>query len=58
MMSSNRKRKIIGAAVISGVILVSFATIGIIQLVREANATEINKYITAQTSKRTSNTKW
>ena len=49
-MSSNRKRKIIGVAVISGVILVSVASVGTVQLIREANATEVNKYVTAQAS--------
>ena len=49
-MSSNRKRKIIGVAVISGVILVSVASVGTVQLIKEANATEVNKYVTAQAS--------
>ena len=49
-MSNNRKRKIIGAAVISGVILVSVASVGTVQLIKEANATEVNKYVTAQAS--------
>lgn len=49
-MSSNRKRKIIGVAVISGVILVSVASVGAVKLVNEANATEVNKYVTAQAS--------
>lgn len=47
-MSSNRKRKIIGVAVISGVILVSVASVGAVKLVNEANATEVNKYVTAK----------
>lgn len=47
-MNREQKRKIIGVAVISGVILVSVASVGITQLVRESNATQSNKYITAQ----------
>ena len=47
-MNREQKRKIIGVAVISGVILVSVASVGITQLVKESNATQSNKYITAQ----------
>ena len=49
-MNREQKRRIIGVAVISGVILVSVASAGTVQLIREANATEVNKYVTAQAS--------
>ena len=45
-MNREQKRRIIGVAVISGVILVSVASAGTVQLIREANATEVNKYVT------------
>ena len=47
-MNREQKRRIIGVAVISGVILVSVASVGTVQLIREANATEVNKYVTAK----------
>ena len=47
-MNKVQKRKIIGVAVISGVILVSVASVGAVKLVKEANATEVNKYVTAK----------
>ena len=47
-MNREQKRKIIGVAVISGVILVSVASVGAVKLVNEANATEVNKYVTAK----------
>lgn len=46
----NKKRKIVGVAVISGVILVSVASVGTVQLIRENNAQVANKYVTAQAS--------
>ena len=46
----NKKKKIVGVAVISGVILVSVASVGTVQLIRENNAQVANKYVTAQAS--------
>ncbi len=46
----NKKKKIVGVAVISGVILVSVASVGTVQLIRENNAQVANKFVTAQAS--------
>lgn len=44
---NNKKRKIVGVAVISGVILVSVATVGVTKLVNEKNAINVTSYATA-----------
>lgn len=43
----NKKRRIVGVAVISGVILVSVATVGVTKLVNEKNAINVTSYASA-----------
>ena len=53
----NKKRRIVGVAVISGVILVSVATVGVTKLVNEKNAIEAKTYVTADASNYASSNK-
>ena len=46
-MNKNKKRRIVGVAIISGVILVSVATVGVTKLVNEKNAINVTSYATS-----------